>query len=153
MLYPANKVIKDIIIAFMTCVLASFAEEISLRGIILNQLMQFKGEVFAIIISSLMFAMFHVTRYYNMPYGLFSVFLNGIVFGYLYIITGSLYTSIGLHFGLDFFMMLCTARLLYFEVKDNYLSMYCFILIFIALMLILGLALYRYKNKKNYCQY
>jgi membrane protease YdiL (CAAX protease family) len=37
MFYPANKVIKDIIIAFMTCVLAGFAEEISLRGIILNQ--------------------------------------------------------------------------------------------------------------------
>lgn len=80
------------------------------------------------------------------PMGYFLCFLMELYMGIC--ITGSLYTSIGLHFGLDFFMMLCTERLLYFDVKNNYLSMYCFILILIALMVILGLTLYGYKNKK-----
>jgi membrane protease YdiL (CAAX protease family) len=34
------------------------------------------------------------------------VFLIGIVLGYLYIITGSLYLTIGLHFGIDSFFTL-----------------------------------------------
>jgi membrane protease YdiL (CAAX protease family) len=64
MFYPANKVIKDIIIIFIVCALAAFVAEIVDRGIIFNQLMQFEGEVSALIIGSLIFTMFH-TGYYH----------------------------------------------------------------------------------------
>lgn len=147
MFHPANNVIMDIISIFVVSILAGFVEEITYRGIILNQLMQFKGTIFAIIISSLIFAMFH-GEYYRRPYMLFSVFLNGIVFGYLYIITGSLYLSIGLHFATDFFTNISSNCLLYFDAKANLLNMFAFVEILVALILILGLVLYRYKNKK-----
>lgn len=152
MFCPANKVIKDIIIIFIASALAGFVEEITCRGIILNQLMQFKGEVFALIISSLIFAMFH-GEYYHQPYMLFYVFINGILFGYSYIISGSLYLSIGLHFATDFFTNISSNCVLYFDAKDNILNMFAFVEIIVTLMLILGLVLYRYKNKKNCCQY
>lgn len=79
---------------------------------------------------------------------IFSQFLMGIVYGYFYIITGSLYTSIGLHFATDFFYNISSNCLLYFDVKNNYYNMFVFTEISVSLIMILCLALYRYKNKK-----
>lgn len=90
-----------IIISFFVTIIVGVVEEITFRGIILNQLMQFKGEIFAIIISSIIFSLFH-TQYYENPIMLCYVFIFGAVCGLLYIITKSLYLSIGLHFATDF---------------------------------------------------
>lgn len=91
----------NIIIIFLVTIIVGIVEEITFRGIILNQLMQFKGEVFAIIISSILFGLVH-SQYYGNPIMLCSTFIFGAISGSLYIITKSLYLSIGLHFATDF---------------------------------------------------
>lgn len=91
----------NIIIGFFVAIIVGIVEEINFRGIVLNQLMQFKGEVFAIIISSILFGLPHF-QYYGCPIMLCSTFIFGAAAGGLYIITKSLYLSIGLHSAIDF---------------------------------------------------
>ena len=151
--YPANKVIAAIMSAFVLSFFASLTEEVLVRGIILKHLMKLKGKVFALIISSLIFAMFH-TRYYQRPYALICVFTTAILLGYLYIVTESLYLSIGLHFAMDFYPIMTgdSNNLLIFHVKNNKvdLGMYFgYVQIFVDLILILALVLYRYKTKNR----
>ncbi|MCB2361704.1 CPBP family intramembrane glutamic endopeptidase [Clostridium estertheticum] len=152
MLYPANKVLINTVSAFAISILAALAEETLLRGIVLNQLMQFKGEIFAIIISSLIFAMCHF-QYYQQFNCLFEVFIMGFLYGYLYIITGSLFMSIGVHFAVDFYLIMSgvSNKLLLFiwKINNTDVSLYLsYVQIVVTLILILVLVLYRYKNRK-----
>lgn len=101
--YSANKVIINIITLLVLSIFVGFSEEILCRGIILTQLMKYKGRVFAIIISSIIFTMFHV-QYYGNYISIIYVFIFQIVSGYLYIITDSIYVSIGLHSASDFYL-------------------------------------------------
>lgn len=98
--YPILNVFVSIIIALGIGASAGFVEEILFRGIILKYLMNKKGKVFALIISSLAFSIYHAGRLD--PILMLQAFLIGIVLGYLYIITDSIYLSIGLHSGWDF---------------------------------------------------
>ncbi|URZ00538.1 hypothetical protein CLAUR_005260 [Clostridium felsineum] len=59
--------------------------------------MQFKGEVFAIIISSIIFGLF-LDQYYGIPTLLCYTFIFGAVAGGLYVITKSLYLSMDFSF-------------------------------------------------------
>jgi membrane protease YdiL (CAAX protease family) len=93
----------NIINSFFAAIIVGVVEEIVFRGIILNQLMQFKGEVFAIIISSIIFGLMHA-EYYNIPTLLCYTIIFGAVAGGLYIVTKSLYLSIGLHFTINFLL-------------------------------------------------
>lgn len=97
----SNICYTNIIISFFVAFIVGIVEEINFRGIILNQLMQFKGEVFAIIISSILFGLVHI-QYYGNPIMLCSTFIFAATVGGLYVITKSLYLSIGLHFAIDF---------------------------------------------------
>jgi membrane protease YdiL (CAAX protease family) len=107
MYYPINKVFLSTISALMLSISVAFTEEIAFRGIILNQLMQYKGKIFALILSALMFTLCHM-EYYNHFYTLLYVFGMGIILGCLYIMTKSLYLSIGLHFVVDFSIYILT---------------------------------------------
>lgn len=152
MFYPTNKVILAVISAFVISVLAGFIEEILFRGVILKNLMKFKGKIFAIIISSLIFPVFH-GNYYHQPFSLFAVFIMAIILGYLYIITGSLYLSIGLHFMTDFSLLITgnsnNFLIIDTRIKNSDLMLYfSYVQIFVILILILSLVLYRYKNRK-----
>ncbi|MBU3105821.1 CPBP family intramembrane glutamic endopeptidase [Clostridium gasigenes] len=142
---PVYNVTIGIISALVMSIFASFSEEILCRGIILNQLMQFKGKIFALIISSLIFTMCH-TQYYHDFSALLSVFAMAILFGYVYVITGSLYLSIGLHFAVDFFQLISgvSNNFLLFDIKvsDSQLSIYLSdAQLFVILILILVLVL------------
>jgi membrane protease YdiL (CAAX protease family) len=118
MFYPINKVFLSIISALMLSISVAFTEEIAFRGIILNQLMQYKGKIFALILSALMFTLCHMEDY-NHFYTLLYVFGMGIILGCLYIMTGSLYLSIGLHFAVNFgvFILTFDNSLLVYEAK------------------------------------
>ena len=142
---PAYDVNIAIISALVISIFAGFCEEILCRGIILNQLMQFKGKIFAIIISSLIFTMCH-TRYYDHFSSLLFVFAMGILLGYLYVITGSLYLSIGLHFAVDFFQLMSgvSNNFLLFDTKVSDLQLGVYLSYaqgFVVLILILVLVL------------
>ena len=142
-------VISFIASMFIRAFFAGICEEVFFRGVLLSYLSKYKGKAFGLLISSLVFAVFHCTRYNNL-YQLSSVLLCGITLGYIYIKTKSLYMSIGLHFATDFFMNLVNLRnqpsLLVFDINSkyslDYLTQISFILMsiaYISLLLILFL--------------
>ena len=76
---------------YMT-VLPAFFEEILVRGIILNILRE-HGERFAIIVSAFIFMMMH-----NSIQSFIPIFVSGVILGCIYRYTGSITTSMLLHF-------------------------------------------------------
>lgn len=100
-----NKVIWSVFLGFLVAIFAGICEEIVCRGILLNYLAKWKGKIFALIVSSIVFTAFHITRYQDIN-SLVNVFLMGIILGIVFIVTKSLYMSIGLHFAWDFYLSL-----------------------------------------------
>ncbi|WFD10982.1 CPBP family intramembrane glutamic endopeptidase [Tepidibacter hydrothermalis] len=89
-----NELFKYPIIAIISvCIVAPIYEEIIYRGIILKGLSKKYNDKVAIIVSALLFAIMHM----NLQQGI-NAFLLGIVMGYLYTKTKSLYVSIFAHF-------------------------------------------------------
>ncbi|MDR7857871.1 type II CAAX endopeptidase family protein [Tissierella sp.] len=74
------------------CLLAPVVEEILIRGIILSSLQNRYGAIFALLASTLLFAVLH----FNFVQTL-SAIICGLVLGLLYINTGSLFTCILAH--------------------------------------------------------
>jgi Predicted metal-dependent membrane protease len=101
-IYSFNLVIISIFSVLIRAVFASVCEEVFFRGVLLNYLNKYRGKLFGITVSSLIFALPHITRYSNLN-EILSVLIMGIVLGYIYIETKSLYMPIGLHFATDFF--------------------------------------------------
>ncbi|MCP9199476.1 CPBP family intramembrane metalloprotease [Gramella sp. GC03-9] len=83
-------------------------EELVWRGILLYLLMKYLGTRTGILISAISFGIFHWFSYEILGnYGqMLTVFLltgiAGIIFGYAYNLTGSLYLPVSLHFGWNF---------------------------------------------------
>ncbi|PJI08970.1 CPBP family intramembrane metalloprotease [Clostridium sp. CT7] len=77
-----NKVIWSIFLVSLVAIFAGICEEIFCRGILLNYLAKWKGEIFALIVSSIIFTAFHITRYQDIN-SLTNVFLMGIILGRL----------------------------------------------------------------------
>lgn len=89
-----NELFKYPIIAvFSVCIVAPIYEETIYRGIILNGLSKKYNDKVAIVVSAFLFATMHM----NFQQGI-NAFLLGIVMGYLYTKTKSLYISIFAHF-------------------------------------------------------
>jgi len=100
----ALNILVSVMVAFVVAAVVGFAEEVVFRGVILKYLLNRRGKVFALVASSLIFTIGHVDRL-SLNY-LLQVFLLSIVLGYLYIITESLYLSIGVHIAWDFYSFL-----------------------------------------------
>ena len=79
---------------FQICILAPIIEEILMRGYLLNGLSASYGNVIALLVSSLLFALLH----FNMVQT-FSAFVCGVVLGLLYLQTGSVFCCILTHAG------------------------------------------------------
>lgn len=107
--YSFRSVIIFVITLLIRAVFAGVCEEVFFRGVLQKYLSEFKGNILGIIISSIIFMLFHCTRYQTM-YQLTSVLTAGIVLGYIYIFTKSLYMSIGLHIATDFFINLVSLK-------------------------------------------
>lgn len=150
---PANDVIQSVVISFFFAAFPGFCEEILFRGVILNNLMKRKGKTFALIISSLAFSMFHIGVYHDFT-TLFWTFAMGLMFGYLYIITESLYLPIGLHFARDFYSAISTStrsnvtRLFIFHTPIENYNFTIYIETFVVLIVLLILVL-RNTNRKS----
>ena len=78
-------------------------EEIMFRGYILNNLMQSFNKWVALIISALLFAVFHMDNPSANIIPLLNIFLAGILLGLNYVYTKNLWFAIMLHFSWDFF--------------------------------------------------
>lgn len=107
--YNTKTVLFFVFSIFTRAFFAGVCEEVFFRGVLLNYLVKYKGKIFGLLVSSLIFAVFHCTRYASL-YQLASVLISGITLGYIYIRTKSLYMSIGLHFATDFFINLVAPK-------------------------------------------
>lgn len=86
-LSPAFKNLKGIDIVFLSCV-SGFCEEVFFRGLLLSR--------FGLIISSLAFAALHLPGLKYWIYALWAA-LSGALFGWLFILSGSLWLPISAH--------------------------------------------------------
>ncbi|MBS1667747.1 MAG: CPBP family intramembrane metalloprotease [Bacteroidetes bacterium] len=86
-----------------TLVLIAISEEIVFRGYVLNNLMQSFHKWIALVVSSLLFALFHLSNPGISILPLMSLFLVGILVGLNYTYTQNLWFSIALHFSWNFF--------------------------------------------------
>lgn len=154
--YSLKVVLFFIISLFVRCFFAGVCEEVFFRGILLNYLAKYKGKKFGLLVSSLIFAVLHCTRYSEISQ-LSAVLISGIVLGSIYIITKSLYTSIGLHFALDFFLSIVGPKgepsLFVFNINPKfslaYMTQSIFIIsLFIELLLLFILFLIN-RNRTN----
>ena len=84
--------VGKLIYIFIIGVLPAIFEEFLFRGYVLQSLRRF-GDVFAIIISSLIFALFH-GNFAQLP----NAFIMGIAFAFIAVRTGSLATGMVIHF-------------------------------------------------------
>ena len=100
-LFSSKEVLMSIINSFMIAIFAAVCEEVFFRGVLCNYLSKFKGEVFGIITSSILFSGFHCMRYSNIKDFIF-IFCSGIVLGYFFLKTKSLFLSMAIHFTIDF---------------------------------------------------
>lgn len=78
--------------------LVAFYEELAFRGYILNNLMESIHPLLALLISALIFALFHGTNPNASVLSILNVFLAGILLGINFIYTRNLWFGIGLHF-------------------------------------------------------
>lgn len=78
--------------AILVCFVAPFVEEMLFRGIILRGFLGNYSVKTSITLSSLLFALYHLNLY-QLP----AAFLLGLFFGWLYVRSGSLWTSILAH--------------------------------------------------------
>ncbi|MGL5244085.1 MAG: lysostaphin resistance A-like protein [Sarcina sp.] len=85
---------KDYIYLFLSvCIFAPFIEEFMYRGILLNGFLKKYTPNASIIFSALIFAIVH----FNIPQGI-NAFLLGLILGYVYFKTHSIYICIFMHF-------------------------------------------------------
>lgn len=89
--------VPDTLLSFILCVIEiavvpALSEEFIFRGVIMQPLRKF-GDMYAILISSLLFSLAH-GNIYQAPFS----FLVGIVIGYAAVATGSMWTGILIHF-------------------------------------------------------
>jgi membrane protease YdiL (CAAX protease family) len=81
----------------------AFSEELIMRGYILNNLMQSMNKYVALVISSLIFAIFHMFNPNIDTVSFISIILAGLLLGVSYIHTKNLWFPIALHFSWNFF--------------------------------------------------
>ncbi len=90
--YAEPSVISTILYVVRTAVLPAFFEEFVFRGILLGQLRRF-GDGMAIVVSALLFGLFH-SNMEQIPFA----FLVGLVLGYILVRTNQIWLTIAIHF-------------------------------------------------------
>lgn len=83
--------------------LVSLSEEIVFRGYILNNLLQSVNKWWALIMSALIFALFHMNNPGITFFAVLNVFLAGLMLGINYIYTRNLWFGLLLHFSWNFY--------------------------------------------------
>jgi hypothetical protein len=82
------------VIFISVCIIGPISEEILFRGYLFNKLYEKKGYLFSLIVSSIIFSLFHVDP--NFYHTIF-LFISGIILGFLFKRTNSLFIPILFH--------------------------------------------------------
>ena len=97
--FSAEKLILSIILFIMV----ALGEEIAFRGFILRNLLKSYSSKKALLISAMIFAVFHSFNPNMSGIAYINLFLSGIFLGLPYLLTKNLWFSIALHFSWNFF--------------------------------------------------
>jgi membrane protease YdiL (CAAX protease family) len=81
----------------------AFVEELLFRGYLLNNLLQSMNKWIALILSSVLFAIFHISNPDVTVFALLNIVLAGLILGLNYIFTKNLWFGICFHFAWNFF--------------------------------------------------
>lgn len=127
--------INNILTIITTCIAAPILEEWLCRGLIVGVLKKY-GNVFAIVISALLFALLHGNFIQSIP-----AFFTGMVLAYVTIHSGSLIPAIAIHFINNAFAM--TAG--YLGTSD--VAYWAFTAMEIAMMLCAAVVVWKYRNQ------
>lgn len=123
-------------------ILPAIAEELLFRGVMLTSFNKKYGKVAAVIISALIFGIYHM----NIPQGIYA-FILGIALGYVYLKSGSLFVPMILHFLNNFYAVLSGfIDSLNFEINTIGIII---LLVSSVLMIISSLYFLRNKRKEN----
>jgi len=98
-----STIAKNIGLAFLTCLMVGWYEELLFRGYRLQNLADGLNPFWAVLISSIWFGLGHLTNPNATWISTTGIFLAGIFLAYPYLRTGQLWLSIGLHIGWNFF--------------------------------------------------
>lgn len=123
-----------------TAVLPALAEEILFRGVLLNSFNKKWGKFVAILASSLVFGIYHM----NWLQGIFA-FLLGLILGYSYLMTGSLWVPIIIHFINNAIAVLAT----HYSILDFSLSPIIWAVILLICIIMVIFVIYWFEIKGN----
>ncbi|HMH31955.1 MAG TPA: CPBP family intramembrane glutamic endopeptidase, partial [Puia sp.] len=94
---------SELFIGFGIMMMVAIGEEVVFRGYILNNLMESFGKWIALIVSAVLFTLFHMANPGINLIPLLNIFLAGILLGINYIYTKNLWFSILFHLSWNFF--------------------------------------------------
>ncbi len=95
---------ETLLLTFLFFLLVSFQEEILFRGYILNNLLTTRmNKYLALLVSAILFALFHAINPNLSLVGMINLLLAGIILGSTYIFTQNLWFPISLHLFWNFF--------------------------------------------------
>jgi membrane protease YdiL (CAAX protease family) len=95
--------IYSLLLGFLLFIIISLNEEIFFRGYILNNLMSSMNKYLALIISAIIFSLFHSLNFNLSLIAMINLLLAGIILGSTYIFTKNLWFPISLHLFWNFF--------------------------------------------------
>lgn len=132
-----------LLILISTAIVPALVEEFAYRGIVLGLLKKF-GEGFAIIVSAVLFGIMH-SNFEQMPFAI----IVGLILGYTYVKTGSIWTCIAIHFinnftavGFEYLGNITTAN------RQNAIILLYFVVSFIAS--IIGIYLFGKNHNEDF---
>jgi hypothetical protein len=100
---PPTTVIPSVLLSILTFVLVGWNEELLSRGYHLQNMISGLNIPWAVLISSAVFGVLHITNPNANWVGAVGIFLAGIFLAYSYLRTRQLWLPIGLHIGWNFF--------------------------------------------------
>lgn len=94
---------NELLLSFLFFIVVAFTEEIAFRGYILNNLLQSTNKWMALLISSILFSLFHAANANIGIIALINIFVAGFLLGINYVFTRNIWFAVFLHFSWNFF--------------------------------------------------
>ncbi|MGB7604720.1 MAG: type II CAAX endopeptidase family protein [Lutisporaceae bacterium] len=100
-IFGTRQIIWALVIGAITFLMVGFGEEAVYRSYIQNHLVKMIGSRYGLIVAALIFTVAHLFTYAK-PLDFLDVFLAGIILGYAFLLTKSIYLPASFHFMWDF---------------------------------------------------
>jgi membrane protease YdiL (CAAX protease family) len=99
---PTDAPASDIILLSALLLLSAFSEELVFRGFVLGRLLNVTNRLMALLVSSAIFALFHINNPEVSPIAVVNIFLGGLVLGITYSYSRNIWFGLMLHFSWNF---------------------------------------------------